>query len=162
MIRLKQRDGLYVKADYGVTFIGRSLFRSTITLPPNVPVGPLTARVYLAERRQLAQQLSRAKSRWSAPGIERFLHDAAYERPLLYALSTIALGGLGRPCRRFRFPPGNGSKWRCSIVAQQPRGDRVDAFLAKHPHRHAVIAKKRLECGIKNVQPAGETRRTPA
>ena len=56
VIRLKQRERLYVTSDYGVAFIGRSLFRSTISLPPNVPVGPLTARLYLFKDGQLLGQ----------------------------------------------------------------------------------------------------------
>ena len=102
VIRLKQQDGLYVKSDYGVTFIGRSLFRSTIRLPPNVPVGPLTARVYLLKERQLLSSYQ-SKVTMERTGVERFLHDAAYERPLLYALSTIALAALAGLAAAFAF-----------------------------------------------------------
>ena len=42
--RLKQSADLFKRADYGVVFTGRSLFRATIALPATVPVGPLTAR----------------------------------------------------------------------------------------------------------------------
>lgn len=97
VIRLKQRDRLYLTADYGVTFIGRSLFRSTITLPPNVPVGPLTARVYLLRDGQLLSRYT-SKVTMERTGLERFLYAAAYERPVLYGVSMIvmaALAGLG-------------------------------------------------------------------
>jgi uncharacterized protein (TIGR02186 family) len=88
VIRLKQRERLYLKTDYGVTFIGRSLFRSTISLPPNVPVGPLTTRVYLFREGQLLSQY-KSQVRLERAGIERFLFESAFGHPLLYGLATV-------------------------------------------------------------------------
>lgn len=88
VIRLKQRDRLYLTADYGVIFIGRSLFRSTISLPPNVPVGPLTARVYLFKDGQLLGQY-KSRVTLERAGIERFLYDSANRRPVLYGIATV-------------------------------------------------------------------------
>jgi uncharacterized protein (TIGR02186 family) len=102
VIRLKQRDGLYVTADHGVIFIGRSLFRSTITLPPNVPVGPLTARVYLLRDGELLSSYQ-SKVNMERAGLERFLHDAAFERPLLYGVATILLAALAGLVAAFAF-----------------------------------------------------------
>jgi uncharacterized protein (TIGR02186 family) len=102
VIRLKQRDRLYVTADHGVAFIGRSLFRSTITLPPNVPVGPLTARVYLLKDGVLLSSYQ-SKVTMERAGLERFLHDAANERPLLYGLATILLAALAGLAAAFAF-----------------------------------------------------------
>ena len=95
VIRLKQRDRLYLTADYGVTFIGRSLFRSTITLPPNVPIGLLVTRVYLLKDGKL---LSEYKSQvmLERAGLDRFLYDRAYRSPLLYALATVFIAAAGR------------------------------------------------------------------
>ncbi len=90
VIRLKQRDRLYVTADYGVTFIGRSLFRSTISLPPNVPVGPLVARVYLLKDGKMLGQY-KSQVTLERTGLERFLFDRAYRSPLLYGLATILM-----------------------------------------------------------------------
>lgn len=88
VVRLKQRDGLYVRADYGVGFVGRSLFRSTIKVPPNVPIGRLTARVYLFREGTLLGQYKSEVSLARA-GIERFLHDAAIGYSLLYGLGVV-------------------------------------------------------------------------
>ena len=88
VIRLKQRERLYLTADYGVTFIGRSLFRSTISLPPNVPVGPLTTRVFLFREGQMLSQYKNQVTLVRA-GVERFLYDSAYHRPLLYGMATV-------------------------------------------------------------------------
>lgn len=90
VVRLKQRDGLYVLDDYSVVFIGRSLFRSSIDLPANVPVGPLTARVYLFRQGQLLSEYT-ARVTLNRQGIERILYEAATSFPLLYGLVTVAL-----------------------------------------------------------------------
>lgn len=90
VIQLKQEDGLYLTTDYGVIFIGRSLFRASVTLPPNVPVGPMTARVYLFKQGKLLSQYE-SKVDLQRTGLERLLHDAAFEHPVLYALATILL-----------------------------------------------------------------------
>jgi uncharacterized protein (TIGR02186 family) len=89
IVRLKERDKLYVTSNYGVVFIGRSLFRAAITLPPNVPVGPLTSRVYLFKSGKLLSKFE-SKVNLQRAGIERFLYEAAFERPVLYAVTTIA------------------------------------------------------------------------
>jgi uncharacterized protein (TIGR02186 family) len=102
VLRLKEREGLYVKADYGVTFIGRSLFRATISLPPNVPVGPLTSRVYLFQDGKILGNYQ-SKVTMERAGIERFLHDSAYGHPLLYALATIALAAFSGLAAAYAF-----------------------------------------------------------
>lgn len=88
VIELKRRKNLYFEQDYGVTFIGKSLFRSSITLPGNVPVGPLKAHVFLLrEGRMLANFTARVTLR--REGIERALFDFAHRQPVLYGLSAI-------------------------------------------------------------------------
>ena len=90
VIRLKERDKLYSRADYGVAFVGRSLFRATMPVPPNVPVGELKARVFLfREGALLGQFTSRVTLR--REGVERFLYDSAFKRPLLYGIATVLM-----------------------------------------------------------------------
>jgi uncharacterized protein (TIGR02186 family) len=90
VVRLKKRDGLYIEQEYGVVFIGRSLFRASIDLPANVPVGPLEARVYLLHNEQL---LSTYKTRVALDreGLERVLYAFAFGQPVLYGIFTVAL-----------------------------------------------------------------------
>lgn len=102
VIRLKQRDRLYVTADYGVTFIGRSLFRSTISLPPNVPVGPMIARVYLLKDGQLLSQYN-SNVTLERAGLERFLHVSAYGTPLLYGIVTVLIAAAAGLSAAFAF-----------------------------------------------------------
>lgn len=101
-IRLKQRDGLYVTKNQGVAFIGRSLFRSSILLPPNVPVGPLNTRVYLFREGQILSQY-KSQVMLERAGLERFLYERAQKRPLLYGLSTVVLAAATGLAAAFAF-----------------------------------------------------------
>jgi uncharacterized protein (TIGR02186 family) len=94
VIRLKQQEHLYVvDAKDGVTFTGRSLFRSTIALPANVPVGPLVARTYLFRNGEvLSAHIARVTL--ERKGIERVLHDFAFRYPFSYGIIAVALAVL--------------------------------------------------------------------
>lgn len=91
VVRLKQRDRLYVERPLGaVTFIGRSLFRASVDLPANVPVGPLVARVHLfREGRLLHTYTSRVTLR--REGLEFYLHSFAFGQPFVYGVFTVLL-----------------------------------------------------------------------
>lgn len=93
VIRLKQKEGLYVKQDYAVIFIGKSLFRSSISLPANVPVGPLTARVYLFREGDLLSSFQ-SKVRLERSGIELWLYQFAMHHPAYYGLAAVLVAAL--------------------------------------------------------------------
>lgn len=90
LIHLKERERVYVKSDFGVSFIGSSLFRATIALPPNVPVGPLTAHVYLFKGGQMLGEYSN-RVMLQREGVERYIHETAMTQPLLYGIVTVLL-----------------------------------------------------------------------
>ena len=90
IIHLKQKQGLYVQDQYGVAFIGRSLFRSAIELPANVTVGPFDTRVYLFRDDQLLSQFS-VRLTLEREGVERYLHAFAFQHPMFYGLATVAI-----------------------------------------------------------------------
>lgn len=90
VVRLKQKDKLYQKRDYGVTFIGRSLFRSALSLPANVPVGPLVTHVYLFKDGQLMSKHSSSVT-LQREGLERYLHDFAFKYPMYYGIFAVIL-----------------------------------------------------------------------
>lgn len=90
VVRLKSYEGLYISAEYDVTFIGRSLFRTKIELPANIAVGPLDARVYLFREGKLLSQYT-SKVTLEREGVELWLHGFAFRYPLLYGLFTVAL-----------------------------------------------------------------------
>jgi uncharacterized protein (TIGR02186 family) len=90
IVRLKKKDGLYVQDDYGVAFIGRSLFRATIALPAKVTVGPFETRVYLFRNDKLLSQYA-IRLNLEREGVERFMHDFAYRSPFFYGITTVSL-----------------------------------------------------------------------
>ena len=90
VVRLKQKDGLYVQEEYGVVFIGRSLFRASVNLPANVPVGPLDVRVYLFRDGQIISTYT-ARVRLEREGLELLLHNFAFNQPLLYGIFTVTI-----------------------------------------------------------------------
>lgn len=90
VIRLKQRDGLYVQEDYDVVFIGPSLFRASIDLPANVPVGPLVGRIYLFRDQRLLSTYT-ARVTLQREGLERFLHSFAMTQPFSYGVFTVVV-----------------------------------------------------------------------
>ena len=89
VVRLKIKDGLYVQNDYGVIFVGgASLFRTTIDLPANVPVGPLQARVFLFRNGQMLSKFE-SQVQMRREGIELYLHNFAFGYPLLYGICAV-------------------------------------------------------------------------
>lgn len=90
VVRLKEKEGLYVRNDYGVAFIGKSLFRATVSLPANIPVGPVTANVFLfREGKFLARHTARVELQ--REGFERWMHSFAFDYPLLYGLFSVVI-----------------------------------------------------------------------
>lgn len=88
IIRLKKKDKLYLQDQSGVTFIGRSLFRSSVMLPANTPVGLLEARVYLFRGGKLLSTYT-AEFQLEREGVERWLHNLAHKHSLLYGILAI-------------------------------------------------------------------------
>ena len=93
VVRLKENEGLFIERDYAVIFIGKSLFRSSIGLPANVPVGPMTARVYLFREGELLSTFQ-SRVRLERSGIELWLYRAAMDHPIYYGLAAVLIAGL--------------------------------------------------------------------
>ena len=90
IVRLKEKQGLYIQGNFRVAFIGKSLFRATIELPANVTVGPFDTRVYLFREEKLLSQYS-VRLNLEREGMERYLHRFAFSYPTLYGLMTVAI-----------------------------------------------------------------------
>lgn len=90
VVRIKTKERLYVQDQFGVVFIGRSLFRANIALPANVTVGPFVTRVYLFRNEKLLSQYN-VSLNLEREGLERHVHDFAFNWPLIYGFATVAL-----------------------------------------------------------------------
>jgi uncharacterized protein (TIGR02186 family) len=93
VIRLKQRQKLFLEDDDGVSFVGRSLFRATVALPVNVPIGRYTADVYLFRDGELiGKNLSTLEV--NKAGFERTIYVLAFAHPFVYGLLAVLVAVL--------------------------------------------------------------------
>lgn len=96
---LKQTSRLYSQRIGGVQFLSQNLFRATLPLAPDVPVGTHKARAFLFKSgvfvRETSAQLAILKS-----GFEQRISDTAKNYGFLYGVFAVALamltGWLGR------------------------------------------------------------------
>jgi uncharacterized protein (TIGR02186 family) len=95
LLDLRKRDGLYSENPRGVEISGGVLYRATITIPSQVPVGTYTAETFLVDRgRVLAVATKDIEINKS--GFERFVALAARRHEGLYGLAAVLLSlGLG-------------------------------------------------------------------
>lgn len=88
VIRIMQDDGLYIADAKGVTFISKSLFRATITLPAYVPDGGYLANVYLFGKGELLS-LNQSQLTITKEGFERLIYSTAFTYPLIYGIVAV-------------------------------------------------------------------------
>jgi len=88
-LRLKRQQGLYRELPNGVEFLSPSLFRASIPLPANVPVGEYTVSIHLLAASALLKsrttEISIAKT-----GFEQAVVELATDRPVVYGMITLA------------------------------------------------------------------------
>lgn len=90
LIRLRKQRKLYVEEPAGVTFLTPNLFRATVRLPAEAPVGTYDVDVRLFAD---GTQLARANSALEVVkvGIEQFIVNAAANHGILYGLFTTLM-----------------------------------------------------------------------
>jgi uncharacterized protein (TIGR02186 family) len=90
LIRLRKQRALYVEDPTGVTFLTPNLFRATIRLPAEAPVGSYEVDVRLFAD---GTELARANSALEVVkvGIEQFIVNAAANHGILYGLFTTLM-----------------------------------------------------------------------
>jgi len=93
VIRLKEQQQLFQEHDDGVAFIGRSLFRASVDLPVNVPIGRYTADVYLFRDGQVVSK-NQSTLEVTQAGLERTIYLMAFNHPLIYGLVAVLLAVL--------------------------------------------------------------------
>lgn len=95
----KKATGLYNERIGGVQFLSETLFRATVSLAPNVPVGTHRARAFLFRNGVFVEETS-AQLAIIKAGFEQRIYRAAHEQSLLYGFMAVALaiftGWLGR------------------------------------------------------------------
>jgi uncharacterized protein (TIGR02186 family) len=96
---VKSNDGLYNERPGGVQFISKNLFRATLALPADVPIGHHLARAFLFRNGQFLKE-SRTDLEITKSGFEQQIFQAAHQRSFFYGLFSVTLamliGWLGR------------------------------------------------------------------
>jgi uncharacterized protein (TIGR02186 family) len=89
-LRLKAAKHLYVEQTAGVTFLTPTLFRATIPLPAEVPIGAYDVDLKLFVD---GAQVARASSAFEIvkAGFEQFIATSAQSNAVLYGLATVSL-----------------------------------------------------------------------
>src|SRR5690606_32705362 len=80
----------YTELVGGVQFLSRSLFRATLHLAPNVPVGTHRARAFLFRNGLFVMETSVALNIRKA-GFEQRIYEFAHQESLLYGLFSVLL-----------------------------------------------------------------------
>ena len=88
--RIKQTSGLYQRDPTGVQFISKALFRATVRLPANIPVGQHTVRAYLYKNNQFVMQ-KQIPLRVVKTGLEQFIFNFAHNYSLAYGIFAVFL-----------------------------------------------------------------------
>jgi uncharacterized protein (TIGR02186 family) len=95
LIDLRTRQGLYSEKPHGVEITGGVLYRATITIPSQVPVGTYTAETFLVDNGRVLAAATR-DIEIGKSGFERFVALAARRHSALYGLFAVLLSlGLG-------------------------------------------------------------------
>jgi uncharacterized protein (TIGR02186 family) len=95
LLDLRRRQGLYSENARGVEINGGVLYRATITIPSQVPVGTYTAETFLIDRGRVLAAATR-DIQINKSGFERYVALAARRHRLLYGLASVLMSlGLG-------------------------------------------------------------------
>ena len=90
LLDLRRRHGLYYEDPHGVEINGGVLYRATITIPSQVPVGTYTAETFLIDNGKVLAAATR-DIQIDKSGFERFVALAARRHRLLYGVTAVAL-----------------------------------------------------------------------
>jgi uncharacterized protein (TIGR02186 family) len=95
LLDLRRRQGLYSEDPKGVEITGGVLYRATITIPSDVPVGTYTAETFLVDRGKVIAAATK-DIEINKSGFERYVALAARRHEFLYGLTAVVLSlGLG-------------------------------------------------------------------
>jgi uncharacterized protein (TIGR02186 family) len=102
VIRLKEKQKLFQEHDDAVAFVGRSLFRATVSLPVNVPIGRYTADVYLFRDGELASK-NQSTLEVNKAGFEQMVYLLAFGHPFVYGVFAVLVAMLAGLAGWFAF-----------------------------------------------------------
>jgi uncharacterized protein (TIGR02186 family) len=106
LLDLRKRQGLYSENSRGVEISDRVLYRATISIPSQVPVGTYTAEYFMIDRGKVLAAATK-DIQITKSGFERYIALAARRHSFLYGLTSVilslALGWAAAAAFRRRF-----------------------------------------------------------
>ncbi len=81
---------LYYTDAMGVSFMGETLFKTTIEFPDNIPPGNYTAEIFLVSDGDIIGMQS-TPIKVVKTGLDAFLYNYAHTSPVLYGISAVLL-----------------------------------------------------------------------
>jgi uncharacterized protein (TIGR02186 family) len=90
LLRLRVEDGIYQREPLGVEFVSSSLFRATLRLPANIPVGDHKLRAFLFKSNEFVMERD-LRLRVVKTGIEQFVFELAHQQAFLYGVLAVVL-----------------------------------------------------------------------
>lgn len=91
--RIKRSSGLYQRVPNGVEFISKSLFRASVSLPANIPVGLHRVRAVLYKNGEYVMETS-LPLRVVKTGLEQFTYNFAHQHSFIYGIVSVLLAML--------------------------------------------------------------------
>jgi uncharacterized protein (TIGR02186 family) len=90
LTRIRERGGSYLALNRYVHMDREVLFRTVVRLPANLTEGAYTTRMYLVRDGAVISQY-RTAIFVRKDGLERWLHQMAYDQPLLYGVMALLM-----------------------------------------------------------------------
>ncbi|MEM5476489.1 TIGR02186 family protein [Pacificibacter sp. AS14] len=90
LLRIRSENGLYRRANSGVTLTQDTLFNTSIALPANLVEGDYVTRILLVRDGLILDDYS-TEIQVQKVGIERWLYNLAHDNALIYGLLSLAL-----------------------------------------------------------------------
>ncbi len=86
--RIRTENGLFSEAPKNLKQLSPSLFRATVFLPPNVPIGTHEVRAFLFKSGELRAD-SKSSFRIQKVGFERWMYNIAHKHSFLYGIMCV-------------------------------------------------------------------------
>ncbi|MCA2012577.1 TIGR02186 family protein [Cereibacter sphaeroides] len=93
LLRIREDAAQYLSLERFVHVDRGVLFRTNVRLPANLTEGAYTTRMYLVQGGEVVSQY-RTAIFVRKDGLERWLHELAYDQPFLYGLLALAIAVL--------------------------------------------------------------------
>lgn len=87
--RIRTRDELFAEYDKRLEKLSPTLFRATLSLPPNVPIGAHRVTAYLFRNGELVATNDGSSFLVAKVGFERWIYNLAHKHSLIYGLLAV-------------------------------------------------------------------------